>query len=354
MKLPQFHLFRLSRWFGPAGLIAFLFCVLARILVEPIRDLPHFDDKGMDAYSAVEHYKLEKRDKPFDVAVFGSSVAVWGIIPEVLADSMGVEREKTRHLAVEGGTPFDMWNLIRRNEDRFNAMKVALIEINPRSLNINLEGDPRMILDLTQHATLAELRMLRRKEDRRFYYADELLPLHSLRRPLKTLFLNLYDPEPGSPLFPLIDSRLRPFDWAVPDPDKARFTLKNPIPVSTVARRISSKWKPSKLLDHSLREMLAWMKARKVRVIFFQMPIHPKVVEAIRTKPEYATGYDEYEKYLRGIGVTPENFIQYTDIAECGIPEKGLRDHTHLNELGATIFCKLLGERAKGMLPVTK
>ena len=198
---------KVTRYLGPSGFVALAVLLLARIAVEPFRDLPKFDDKGMDAYAAVEEFRLRKVPEPFEIAVFGSSVAVWGIIPEVLAESMGAEPAKLRLLAVEGGTTFDYWNLVRRNEAKYDKLRLALVEINPRELNQNLEGDPRLTLDLAQHATHSELMMMRHRSERAYFLAEEVVPLFSARRPLRTLHLNIADPGPGHPLCPGVASR---------------------------------------------------------------------------------------------------------------------------------------------------
>jgi hypothetical protein len=339
-----------TRWIGPSGIVAAVIFIAARLALEPIRDLPKFDDKGMDAYAAIEEFRLRKMPEPFEIGVFGSSVAVWGIIPEVLAGSMGEDPARLRLLAVEGGTAFDMWNLVRRNEGSFKAMRLALVEINPRELNQNLEGDPRLTLDLAQHARHSELMMMRHRSDRVRFVAEELLPLFSIRRSLRTLHLNLADPDPGDPLCPEVAGRTVPFDWAVPDPESAVFDLKNRITPDTAARRIAAYWKPSALMTHCLREFIRWMESRGVRVVFFQMPIHPAVAAIVRSDPKCIAGYAFYQQHLEALGIPQAGFLPTFSIEDCGIPEKGLRDHTHLNELGARIYCQHLGGQLKTFL----
>lgn len=340
-----------SRWLGPAGWIAAGIVVISRVAVEPIRDLPHFDEKGMDAYSAVETYRLRKVDAPFETGIFGSSVCVWGIIPERVAQGMGRRPETFRKLATEGGTSFDIWNMVRRNGGRFDSMRLALVELNPRMLNENLEADPRLHIDISQHATHAEVMMLRHRKERLFFIGDEILPLHSFRRPLRTLMLNIADPGPGADYFPYSASRVEPFhDWHVPDPDSAVFHLRHPIEPATAAKRIAFHWRPSKLLDHSLREFLAWTRQRKIEVIVFQTPIHPEVADLILGNPETRAGYESYLRYLETLGLPAGRFFRTFKVGDCGIPDKGLRDHTHLNELGAQIYSRLLGEAARLIL----
>jgi hypothetical protein len=339
-----------ARWTAPGAWVTLGIFLLGRVLVQPWRDLPQFDEKGMDAFSCVETYRLRKRPEPFEVGVFGSSVAVWGIVQEELAAGLGRDPEQVRLLAVEGGTTFDTWNLIRRNETKYEKMRLALIEINPRELSEHLEGDPRLVLDFAQHATHSELMMLRHRADRVFYFGDELLPLHSFRRPLRSFYLNLTDPPPGDPVFPLINSRITPFDWLVPDPEQAVFHLKNPIPPQTAARRIAANWRVSSIMDHSLRQIMAWCAARQVQTVFYQMPVHHEVAALVMSDPRNAAGYAAYKDYLRQVGIVPPHFIETFSITDIGIPEKGLRDHTHLNQLGANTYSRHLGQQVRALL----
>jgi hypothetical protein len=48
---------RFRRWFGPSALIALGIFVAGRIALEPLRNLPQYDAKGMDPYSAVENFQ---------------------------------------------------------------------------------------------------------------------------------------------------------------------------------------------------------------------------------------------------------------------------------------------------------
>src|SRR4051812_33844516 len=101
----------LGRWFGPGALVTIAVFVLGRLALEPFRSAPHFDDRGMEAYGTTEAYLLRKNPDPVKVAFFGSSQSVWAIMAEVIAAEIGEDPAGVRNLAVEGGTPFDMWNL---------------------------------------------------------------------------------------------------------------------------------------------------------------------------------------------------------------------------------------------------
>lgn len=341
----------MGRWIGPAGIIAAVVFLAGRIALEPCRKLPHFDDGGMEAYSAVETFNLKKMPQPFEVGLFGSSVAVWGLMPEVIAEQMGRPPEQLRKLCVQGGTTFDMRNLIREQGARFREMKVALVEINPRLLYAGLEGDERMEFDLWQHASLRERLMLGQPEVRRLQVAEWLLPLGSTRRPLGTAYLNLLDPDPGAPIAPYIDSRLRPFgDWNVADPARARFSLKKRITPDEVARRIAMRWRPSALLDHCLREFIDLVEARGATLILHEMPVHPAVMERMLNVPEYRRGLDDFEAYIGSLGIPETHIVRVGSIAELGIPENGMRDHTHMNEIGARIYSQHLGKETARIL----
>ena len=289
---PQTQTFR---WFGTAGFIVVVMFLLGRIVAGQLRGVPQFDEHGMEPYSAVETFRLRKMPEPFEVGLFGSSVAIWGLIPEIVAEGLGERPENLRKLCVAGGTSFDMRNLVKRNQGNFDHMRLAIVELNPRVLAAGLEDDARLKIDLAQHASLSERLLLKDDETRRLQGAEWCLPLLSARRPLSTAFLNVMNPDPGSAMIPNIDRTLHTVhDWHVPDPARAVFTLKHEMTPDEVARRIISHWRPSKLLDQVLREFLARLKVKNVTVILHQMPIHPDVVKGIQTNPDYAKSYADF------------------------------------------------------------
>ena len=342
---------KISRWVGAAGFIVVVMFLLGRIVAGQLRGLPRFDETRMEPCAAVETFRLRKMPEPFEVGLFGSSVAVWGLIPEVVAEGLGKRPEDMRKLCVAGGTSFDMRTLLLRNPDRFKAMRVAIVEFSPRIIPASLENDPRLDLDLSQHASLAERRRLQDKESRQMQVAEWFLPLASARRPLRMAFLNVVNPDPGSPIMPEIDDPLNPLaTWYVPDPSRAVFKPKNSPSPEAVAKRIIGKWRPSRLLDGALREFLARLKENNVAVIMHQMPVHPDVVKVMQTNPDHAKSYADYLKYVESLGLEENHFIHTQSVTDLGIPVNGLRDHTHLNELGAKIYSRLLGEKAREIL----
>lgn len=339
------------RWFGTAGFIAAGMFLLGRIVAGQLRGVPLIDENGMEPYSAVETFRLRKIPDSFEVGLFGSSVAIWGLIPDLVAQGLGERPENLRKLCVAGGTSFDMRNLLARNPGKFDHMRLAIVELNPRVLAASLEADARLKVDLSQHASLSERIGLEDIETRRLQVAEWFLPLQSARRPLGTAFLNIVNPDPGSAMILNIDKTLHTLrDWHVPDPARAVFKLKNQMSPEAVARRIFNKWRPSKLLDKALREFLAQLKENNVTVILHQMPIHPEVVKIMQTNPEYAKSYASFLSYVESLGLDGKLFINTLSVADCGIPVSGLRDHTHLNELGAKIYSRMIGERTREVL----
>jgi hypothetical protein len=192
----------LRRWFGKSAYVTVAVFVLGRIALEPLRDAPHYDSRGMEAFSAVETYLLRKDPHPPKIAFFGSSQSLWGILPENVANHLGEDPMLVRNLATEGGTPFDTWNLIRRNEDLLKELRLAIVEVNPFVLKQGMDSDPRVTVDIAQHATIQERLMLAHRTDRVKQMAEWTLPLLSVRRSLESAFLNVVDPEPGLSIYP--------------------------------------------------------------------------------------------------------------------------------------------------------
>lgn len=337
------------RWWGSSALVAAGVFLVGRLAVEPMRTVPQYDDKGMDPFGAVEKFRLKDDSRPFSVAMFGSSVSIWGVLPGIVADELKLPHHELRKLAVVGGTAFDHWKLVERNPHKFSSMRVALIEINPRMAHPDLESDERLRFTIGQHATWHEREQLRRSLERKRQRLDVVLPIVSVRRSLRSLFLNCVQPEPGAPVFPTPDYRLYPLStWHVPAHGKPYF--RDVVSPPVAAHRLVENWRLSRLQDECLRKLLDFLRARGVRVILYQLPVHPDVVTEIRKTPNCAEGYERFMSYVDSLGVAPEDRIQLLEIAECGVPKEGMRDLTHFNEVGAKIYSHWLGSRLRPML----
>jgi hypothetical protein len=339
----------IGRWFGLSAFVAAAVFIVGRLAVEPFRDAPQFDAKGMEAYAAVETFALRKNPHPFSVAMFGSSVSIWGIVSDVVADELGLPHHRVRKLAVVGGTPFDHWHLIKHNPEKFHDLRVAVIEINPRMLHPNLESDERVRFTISQHADWEERNALSQHQERVRQRLEFVLPLLSVRRSLKSAFLNAAEPEHGTPFYPKPDARLSPFGgWHVPLGSKPHF--RDVVPPDDAARRLVGHWKYSRLQDQCLRKTLAWLRQRDVRIIFYEMPVHPDVSRLVHGNPMYAEGFAAFCRYVDSLGIPPLDFFQVFELEDCGVPVEGMRDLTHFNELGANAFSHWLGSRLRGKL----
>jgi hypothetical protein len=324
--------------------------VLGRLALEPFRDAPHFDERGMEAFGTTEAYLLRKNPAPVKVAFFGSSQSVWAILTEDIAADISEDPAGVRNLAVEGGTPFDMWNLLRRNEDKLQSLRVAIVEVNPFVLKQGLDSDVRVVLDVAQHATLSERLMLTHRADRVQQVAEWVLPLQSLRRSLQSAFLNLADPDPGFPPYPCPEQRIHPaVGWKVDGNRHSKKERQN-VSAEMAAKRMVGFWKLSKLQDHAMRESLAWFARHNVRVIFHELPVHPEVIEVIHQNPAYEQGHKDFLAYVDSLSPPPFARSITPDPAQCGIQAEGLADRTHLNQIGAAIYSRYLSARLRSFL----
>lgn len=334
------------RWFGAAALTAAGLFAIGRILLEPLRPLPHYDGGSMEDYAAVEAFRLRQIPDLPELAFFGSSIGLWAVIPEVIAGELAEPRETVRNLAIPGGTPFDLWNLVRRNPEKFSALRMAAIEVNPLMLHWNKEDETRLQASISQHASLEERNLLARGAARNLQTADWVLPVHSARRPLSTLILNLVDPDSSRAVLPLVDRRVYPArDWyeGVASTDRVRVTAE------VAARRLVRGWKVSKFQDHALRKLLHWLNERNIPVVLHQAPIHPEVADLLCTHPVYAKGYEKYLRYLDSLRPIPDAVIRMLHPAGCGIGVEGLADRTHLNKIGATAYSGFLANKIRSI-----
>jgi hypothetical protein len=340
----------IRRWFGRGALVTVAVFALGRLALEPIRDAPHFDERGMEAYGATEAYLLRKNPAPVKVAFFGSSQSIWAILSGDIAADIGEDPAGVRNLAVEGGTPFDMWNLLRHNEDKLQSLRLAIVEVNPFVFKQGLDSDVRVSLDVAQHATLSERLMLTHRADRVRQVAEWVFPFQSLRRSLRSAFLNAADPDPGFPPYPCPEQRMHPaVGWKV-DGNRHLKKERQTTSAETAAKRMVGNWKLSKFQDHAMRESLAWFARHHVRVIFHELPVHPEVIDVIHQNPLYEKGHQDFLAYVGSL--TPPPFARSItpDPADCGITAREMADRTHLNQLGAAIYSRHLAGKLRTFL----
>lgn len=343
---------RRQRWTGPGAWIALGVFVLGRLALEPLKDAPHFDRNGMDGFNAMEVYALRKHPTPVKVAFFGSSQSLWAIIASDVAHETGLNPDEVRNLANEGGTPFDMWNFIRRNETLMKELRLAVVEINPFVLRQSLDGDKRVQTDVFQHATLSERMLLTHRADRVAQTAEWLLPLHSTRHSLRSAFLVALDPDPGNPIYPCPDQRIFPAsDWHASHHRRSSRKERLTLTAEAAAKRLVGNWRLSKLQDYCLRQSLAWFAAHRVRVIFHEMPVHPEVVQLIRSHPDYEKGHEDFIRYVESLTPPPLARIYTPDPADCGLTLEHMADRTHINETGAHLYSHHMAEKLRQFLP---
>jgi hypothetical protein len=340
--------FRLRRWFGKSAWIALGVFLLGRLALEPVRTLPMYDIRGMDAYGAVENFQLRKQEAPVKIGFFGTSQSVWGVISDEAARTWGVPEGEVRNLAIEGGTPFGMWSLIRRNEEKLSGLKVAIVEVNPFVLRQSLDADQRVRANLAQHATFYERTQVRPRSERMAHLAEWLLPVRSVRRSLYTATLNVIDPAPGNPVYPWPEKRVSPMaDWKAENAMAHTEKGRKLVAPELAAKRIVGHWKLSALQDHSFRKSLEWFHARGVKVIFHELPVHPEVYAAMQEDADFRHGNAAFLRYVDTLKPTPAARILTPDPAMCKLSAEHMADRTHCNELGARIYSRYLAERLK-------
>ncbi|HSJ03018.1 MAG TPA: hypothetical protein VK956_11220 [Verrucomicrobium sp.] len=336
----------LKKWVGAAGVIAALMLVGGRLALEPLREIPHFDDRSMDAYSAVERFGLREGDPTSEIAFFGSSQTVWGIIPKVVAAGVGEEPAHIHNLGLPSGTPFDMWNLVRRNSQRFEKLRLAVVEVNPTMLSQNREEDPRLKFSMSQHATLAQRLMIKHRPARMEMVAEWGVPLLSIRQNLRSVFLNVLQPEPGNPIYSFVDQRRFPAaDWHCGVEGQLR--ARHLVPPDVAARRMIGKgvWRLSELQNDAMHRLLAWLEERKIPVFIHQFPLHPEVVRVIAEEPDVARCDKQYSSYVESLRPHAASMHRILDPAECGATAEGMADRMHLNEIGAGFYSMYLAEK---------
>jgi hypothetical protein len=339
-----------KRWFGSGAWIALVIFIGGRLALEPARSIPQFDDGGMDPFGSVEKFRLQKSKVQSEVVALGSSVPLWGMMPDVIAEGLNIDPAKSLALGVAGGTPFDMWTMVERNQERFADLKIAILEVNPMIFHQTLEGDARVDYNLCQRATLAERLSINEPHERAILAAEWVLPTQSVRRSLRSLFLNVADLRPGDPIYPNSDKRVFPSaGWTVNPNSTTPHSLRTTLKPEVAARRLVGKWIVSDLQESAMRKLIQWMEVHHVLVVLHQFPVHHDVVTEIQKNPAHLKSYAEYTKFVNSLGIPPEAVFQHLELTDCGVAKEGMRDHTHLNQLGATQYCTNLAGKIKAL-----
>ena len=334
------------RWFGTAGFIAVGILFLGRLALEPLRSLPHYDEKSMEAFGAVETFLIRRQKQRPSIAFFGSSQTIWGIATEECAKTVGIAPEKCQKFGIVGGTPFDQWSLVRRNPDFFSQLTLAVIEANPFVLRDTIEHDSRVSLSLSQHALFSERLEIGDRTERRKQLAEYLVPLQSVRRPLLSVILSVKAPAPGWPVYPSADKRIYPLsDWHTNGLSQIHDKARHLITPKDAAKKMVGKWKLSPLNDASMRHLLTWFSDRSIPVVIHELPIHSEVATAMQEDPDFSNGYRRFLDYLKELKPAPVLILSVLEPGEFGETDRCMADRTHLNELGAQSYSHLLGEK---------
>jgi len=350
MERPPGRLKRLAigRWFGPAGFVALGVFVAGRLALEPLRSAPQVDDEGLDPYGAVETFRLEENRAPMEVAFFGSSQTIWGIVTQPIAKKLGRKPSRVVNLGTAGGTPFEMWNLVRRNPREFKRLRLAVIEINPFILRPGLEGDPRIFAAVSSRASLLERFMLRDQADRLWQAAEWVLPVNSVRRSLESALENIVGNRKWKKFNADLDQRIKPGkDWETGPRRATANKERRAIPPETAAKRIVGNWQISSFQDYALRSLLQWMSDVHVPVVLHQLPVHPEVARLIRDDPRYSQCYQDYCDYTDSLEPAPRAIFRSPAPSEFGGDAGDMADRTHLNKAGAMLYSEQLAEKIR-------
>lgn len=316
--------------------------------MEPLRSVPQVDDEGMEPYGAVETFRLRENPAPVEVAFLGSSQTIWGIDTASIAKVLRRKPSRVVNLGTAGGTPFEMWNLVRRNPKEFEHLRLAVIEINPFILRPGLEGDPRVFAAVSSRASLTERFLLRERANRIWQGAEWVLPLNSVRRSLESALQNIVGIGKWKKLNPDLDGRIKPGKgWSMSSQQILRKKERYTDPPATVAKRFVGSWQVSSFQDYAMRSLLQWMKEHHVPVVLHQLPVHPEVAEYLLNDSRFAESYLDYCAYIDSLKPTPRVILRSVSPEEFGGDVSSMADRTHLNEAGAIMYSSQLGAKIR-------
>ncbi len=333
------------RWVGPGALVAAGVLVLARFAVEPLRSVAHVDKDGMEAYGAMETYRIDADPTQPAVVFLGSSQTMWGIHAPTVAETLGLHEAQVTNLGSPGGTPFDMWNLVRRNPWKFEKAKVAVLEVSPFIMNQRLDDDDRLMTTISQRATLSERLLVEPTRERNRQLAEWALGTHSIRRSLASVIMNVSRPAPDSQVFPGIDRRTQlPRDWHPEKVNRESLRARHTVAPTVAAKRLMHQWQFSDLQEHALEELTQWFKERNIPIVTHQLPIHPEVAKIIVSDPKFHRTYKAFVGHVKPVLAAGAADYRLLSVAEIALGHEAMADRTHLNRIGATEYSRRLAE----------
>ncbi len=289
-----------------------------------------------------------RHDEPVDWYVVGSSRLGMGVDIDAFADEMGVDRDRVEKLTFSAGTPWEVWQLMKLRPDEFPKARGVVVDVGAWQFNANAatrfgERFPRLA-SWDDRVKLAD-----ESDDRRANPVDLVWPYQSQRRTIMDWLSAVWHTvDPDAP------TSTHDKEW---DAHEARVNKQgiptNATPDAAYERHFANfAWSP--LVEDSLRELAAWCKERKVRLILVRPPTSASYHQQILENEASEIGYRRMLKLLDELAESTGAMLildTTADAMQQGTGDEFFLDYGHLSRHGGKAYTRSLAQRIKENRP---
>ena len=311
---------------GPAFWVALLVVVVVRFLLAPLRDVPDYDNADFSRFVAVKRHEIDKRTSAPLIVFAGSSRTQYGIDRTAL----GMDPAAIACVSVPSGNPWSTLEMVRSL-----SPEVLFVDLSPIQFNASRAPERNRFAHM---ASLSQRLALDPRPDKPALVIDVWSGHLGIRRSLKSYGLAIVNARRDTIWGSDDRERLEPIWLREHDHERLRDTL--------FAENV--KWKPENFADETFRDWrfseflydcaLRIKETGAARIVFHQPPFHPRHLEDLQRRPEYA-GYLERVRALADERVT---VLIFEDPRELGIQADEILDYGHFGRTAARTYTREL------------
>lgn len=324
--------------------IAACLCLLAGLVVRPLREIPDHDNGDFTRFVAAERHQLGEPGAK--VLLMGSSRTQYGIDPEMLAKGLGYEGAEVRLVAMPMGSAWEALQLLHRNPESLQDVRYVFLDVMP------------VLLDAESVPTTNRFCRLARMGDRwsapldkRFQFvSDWFWPHTAVRQTLRSHGLTILEVLRKGSVGPDDDSILRP-QWAKGvETEALREQLMGESPnfaPDIYARETFRDFRYSKFQERALEKLIQEVKARGGDIVIHQPPFHPAYIAALGEDDSVLANYVEYLRSMRRLEDQGAQVLLWSLPEEIDLPEEAIVDFGHFGREAAERYTQILVERVQ-------
>ncbi|MFD2672035.1 hypothetical protein [Marinicrinis sediminis] len=266
-----------------------------------------------------------------EVAIFGDSLGLDALRPDLLADAAGMNEEEIFNFSISGGSAYDMAKLYHHYEASMPGLKKVLIVVNEHQFN-NLEAASDIKFKF--FAGLQDRLDVMNTQNYGDLLLGWMLKSYDMRSIWKKM-LEKYESGDLREAAPVYEGGLPPVTWSPKE-------YREPAYAKKVAQRWFENYEIEGIRTDKFGEMLAAMSERDLEVVVIRLP-RSEAFETY-TAVHYA---DEQQAFQSHVAET----AKLTGAVSVVLPQELLtypnhfRDVNHVNPEGAKVVSSYVAER---------